>query len=90
MSTVKKSHIVHGYIRNNYTHSIPEVIIRICLLYFDVTVIYKFRGKNLKKFLAMETGDFHQYPIKFNQDVFFNIVNFGERLVKSVVVIAKL
>ena len=73
MSTVCKFHVVSGYIRSNYIYSVPEPLIRICLLYFDETFIIKFKGKRLNKFLSMKNKETIKYQIKFNQNLTLKI-----------------
>ena len=70
MSAKTKS-LVFGYIRKHYRLYIPEVIIKICLLYFDPEIIIKFKGKDLQRFLEPQNDTFYKTKIKFNQNLAF-------------------
>ena len=70
MSTKTKS-LVFGYFRSNYRLYVPEVIIKICILYFDPEVIMKFKGKDLQKYLESPNGHCYKKKIKFNQQLSF-------------------
>ena len=73
MSTACKSHIVHGYIRYHCIHSIPETIIRICLLYYEEISVVRFKGKTLKKFQSMKNKEAFKRGIEFNKDLSLRI-----------------
>ena len=66
MSTLKRSHAIHGSIRENYMHSIPTAIIGMCLLYYDQDLVIQFKGKKFEQFLSKQTGELYQYEIKLN------------------------
>ena len=70
MSTQKKSLAVFGYIRQNYQHHMPEVLVRLCLLFFDQDVTLIIRGNKLKQLLSSKKNcGVGIYRIKFNQDL---------------------
>ena len=73
MSTVKKSHAVYGYIRNNYEHNIPDAIIKMCLQYFNEVVLICYKGKRFENLLSLPNGQWKMQSMKFNQDITFRI-----------------
>ena len=73
MSTLKKSHVIYGYVRNKYKHNVPDVIIKMCLKYYNEVFSFLYKGKALTKLLSLPNAEYHQLPIKFNHDLSFNI-----------------
>ena len=55
-----RSLLTFGYIKTNYHKFLPEVIIKICLLYFDEDHVYRIRGKSLSKLLSASRYSFTQ------------------------------
>ena len=73
MSTVRKSHLVFGYVRTNHVHHIPQAVIKLCLGYFDQNIIIKYKGNKLKHFLSTAHGKHPKYKFDFNRDLSFKI-----------------
>ena len=73
MSTVKKSHAVYGYIRNNYEHNIPDVIIKMCLMYFDVVFQYRYKNQIFQQLLSFPVCRAKFRLVIFNKDLAFGI-----------------
>ena len=70
MSDKAKS-LVFGYVRNNYRLHVPEMIIKIILLFFDQETIIKFKGKVFQKFLESPVRHSFKTTMKFNQNLSF-------------------
>lgn len=62
------SSLVFGYIRNNYHLFVPEVIIKICLLFYDEDDIHRIKEKALNQFLSSKNKWFYKH-ININHDL---------------------
>lgn len=71
MSTATKLKAVYGYIRRNYQHSVPDVIIKICYNYFYQTIVYHIKGKQLETLFSAKNGTINLRVIQFNKDLSF-------------------
>ena len=73
MSTVKKSHVVYGYFRNNYEHNVPDAIIKMCLMYFDVVFQHRYNKKIFQHLLSAPVGRAKLKLVIFNQHLSFRV-----------------
>ena len=65
----EKSLAVFGYCRQGYQHSVPESLIKICLLYFDECIYFVWKGKRLKNLLSLPFGAQSEHTIKITPDI---------------------
>eukprot|EP01084_Bolivina_argentea_P002072 3819_1 len=71
----KKEVIVNGYIREIGLWKITFDIAKICLLYYDAALYFKFDGK-----LYTQTGFFYETPRQYVNGIIFNLVFHGNKL----------
>ena len=69
--SLKTKSLVFGYIRQNYQLYVPEMLSKICLLYFDSSITIKFKARDLQTLLTSSNGFFTKRVIKFNQNLSF-------------------
>ena len=62
-----------GFWEKIIKHSIPEVLIKECLKYFDQHFTFKWRGGQLKELLSEKNGIFTFVTVVFNQDLTIEI-----------------
>ena len=73
MPRSKERLAVYGYVRSNYKHSIPEVIIRLFAIYFTSIFSIVWKGKDLQNLLSLPNKEFRRYIVKFNNDLSFSL-----------------
>ena len=72
--SAKQSYAVYRYIRTNYKNNVPDVIIEMCLKYFNQVSTFQYKGKRFDYLMSFPVQRWiYLTPIRFSQDLLLQI-----------------